>query len=110
MQQKTIELITVLHRLLLTSHETQDENNILDIVEKCALALHEKTINGEKSECNEIGETEISAKKSVVFSILEVCTFVVSKYANDLVIDSGLTTANIPRKPGRLMGVVFIFG
>ena len=45
-------------------------------------------------------ESEIVAKKSVVFSVLEVCTFLVTKYAKDLVVSAGLVTGNVARKPG----------
>ena len=48
-------------------------------------------------------ESEIVAKKSVVFSVLEVCTFLVTKYAKDLVVSAGLVTGSVTRKPSNCL-------
>lgn len=143
--------------MLLTSEETRTQRDILEIIQKCAMAFHEKLAkykkntkeqiavetsngeelageenpNGEKSatEENENGEapsttttenastasgghittsdnlsfleSEIVSKKSVVFSLLEVCTFLVTRYAKDIVVSAGLVTGNVARKPGK---------
>ena len=91
----------------MTSESTLVQKNILEIIEKCAIAFHEKIQSSEDGGQDTI-ESEIVAKKSVVFSLLEVCTFLVSKYAKDLVISSGLSTGNVSRKPGDLFFIFYV--
>lgn len=91
--QLCIELLTVLHRLLLSNEDIGVQTDIIDIVIKCALAFHEK-INREE----ENGEKEISPKKSIVFSLLEICTFMVTKYAKDVIAMATTSSAGVTRK------------
>ena len=94
-KQLTIELLTVLHRLLLTNEEGKLQHTILNIVLKCTQGMHEQILLEEEGEgegsinkgVNVQGcrESVIASKKSVVFSVLEICCYVVKKYCSDVI-------------------------
>ena len=105
LQQLCIELSTVLHRLLLSSQEAEIQQVILDIVYKCTQAVGENTkISKEQNGENEVQdgrENEITSKKSVVFSLLEICMYMVSNYAHTVMPEDSLQTTNtLTRKQG----------
>lgn len=90
-----IELLTVLYRLLLSYEEIRIQQTILDIVFKCTQAYDEKINSREEVEDDtepkkhiDQREEELVPKKSVVFSILEVCTYMVTKYAHSVMPES----------------------
>ena len=96
-----------MHRLLLSNEDIDVQENIIEIVIKCALAFHEKINEGDEEEK---GEKEISPKKSIVFSLLEICTFMVTKYANDIVAIATTSSTGVTRKQGMFLSNVLCMG
>lgn len=97
-------MLTVLHRLLLSNDDSATQATILEIVGKCALALEEKIKEHQEDEradaSGDHAEEEIASKKSVVFSLLEICTFMVTKYASEVVSEAAPGSGNSARKIG----------
>ncbi|XP_002158974.1 HEAT repeat-containing protein 5B isoform X1 [Hydra vulgaris] len=85
----SIELLTVLHRLLLSRDEPSFQLIVLEIVFKCSTAL------GESSEPT---EDEIVVKKSVLFNILEICCYMVKRYAYSVMPEEIWKSLRTPRK------------
>ena len=110
-QELCIELLTVVHRLLLSNDDPTTQQTILHIVWQCALAFQEKIYSNNDEDDDDNGgeranhhaEGEIIAKKSVVFSLLEICTFMVSKYAGDVISEATSNQGNVSRKIGTVL-------
>lgn len=91
----------MLHRVLLASDDLDSHLNILNVVSKCCVGLQEHILGAasrssqvesdaggckdgtseDRSDAGDGRDSVIQSKKSVVFALLEIYLFVVSKYA-----------------------------
>lgn len=80
------ELLVVIYRHLMTRDNPETEKLLLSVVKQVSRATLER-IERAKSDENEADqlESDISQGKSVVFSMLEISLYVVSKYAPEMI-------------------------
>jgi len=83
------ELLVVIYRHLMTRDHPETENLLLNVVQHVSKATLER-IERAKSDENEEDQTEtdITQGRSVVFSMLEISLYVISKYASDMIPDA----------------------
>ena len=80
------ELLVVIYRHLMTRDHPETERLLLSVVKQVSKATLER-IKRTRLDENEEDEAEndITQGKSVVFSILEISLYVVSKYASEMI-------------------------
>lgn len=95
--------MTVLHRVLLSLDDIQTQKNIIDIVHRCVQAYLEKIDAKQEEQEEEMREVEFVSKKSLVFSGLEICLYIVGKYTNDILPEKAQQNI-VARKRGKFSG------
>ena len=95
--------MTVLHRVLLSLDDIQTQENIIDIVHRCVQAYLEKIDAEQEEQEEELREVEFVSKKSLVFSGLEICLYIVGKYTNDILPEKARQNI-VARKRGKFYG------